>query len=187
MIIVKTLFDFSLIIYNMMKGIRLILIAIASLYFLYYINTYTEWHFLDYVNLIFHEAGHTIFSPFGMFFKIEAGSGMQVAIPLFISIYFFYTQQIISGSICLMWVGQNLLNISIYVKDAIDMKLDLLGGDYVIHDWNYILTEIGVLQYAPQIASVFYVLGVTTIFFAIISAIIYWIKNDDVKVENNIA
>lgn len=160
-----------------MKFIKLLSVILVSAYFMYYINSYTEWHFLDSVNLIFHEAGHTIFFFLGEFFKVLAGSWFQISLPLIISIYFFWNQQFVSASICLMWVGQNIMNVSIYVKDALLMQLPLLGGDYVIHDWNYILNQFNLLKYSADIASAMYYIGIITIFIGILSSV-YFAIND---------
>jgi hypothetical protein len=127
---------------------------------LYYAQTYTEWHFIDNVNLIFHEAGHSIFFWAGEFFDMAAGTLLQLSIPLFISLYFFAHRQNISGALCLLWVGQNLLNVSAYAGDAIVMQMDLLGGDLVTHDWNYLLSMTGNLEHTPAIATAFYTLGI---------------------------
>jgi hypothetical protein len=110
---------------------------------------------------------------FGEFIHILMGSGFQVALPLFISLYFFYHRQNISGALCLQWVGQNLLNVSIYAGDSIKMQLPLLGGDSVIHDWNYLLTTLNVLKYTDQIAAAIYTLGTITIFVGTMLALYY--------------
>jgi hypothetical protein len=142
--------------------------AIASAYSIYYIVTAQEWHFIDTVNLIFHEAGHTIFSFFGEFIHVLMGSGFQALLPLSIALYFFYTGQRLSGAVCLMWVGQNLINVSIYAGDAIVQQLPLLGGDSVIHDWNYLLTSLHMLRWTSDVATTLYTLGVATIALGII-------------------
>jgi hypothetical protein len=160
--------------------LRLGLVIVACAYFWHYALTYTQWHFIDIVNLIFHEAGHTIFFFLGDFIRIAAGSGFQVALPLFITCYFFYTKQKISGVICLMWVGQNLLNVSVYAGDAIKMQLDLLGGDGVIHDWNYLLSTLNILKYTPAVASSVYWLGLLIIFTGTFLALYYsWPTNKE--------
>lgn len=41
----------------------------------------STYRFLDRVDLVFHEAGHVIFGPFGEFIGILGGSLMQVLIP----------------------------------------------------------------------------------------------------------
>lgn len=153
---------------------RLLLIIIACAYFWYYVSTYTEWHFIDNVDLIFHEAGHTIFSFFNLFTQILAGSVFQVALPLFISIYFFFSEQKISGALCLLWVGQNLLNVSIYAGDALRMQINLLGGDGVIHDWNYLLSTVGLLNSTSTVALIIYAMGLITMFLGTILSLDYW-------------
>jgi len=135
-------------------------VSLASLYSLYYASTYTQWHFIDYANLIFHEAGHVLFMVFGEFVSITMGSGLQVLLPLSISVYFFLHRQPISSAICLMWVGINLINVSIYARDALFMQLPLLGGDSVMHDWNYILSSLDLLQHTAGIANGLFGLGV---------------------------
>ncbi len=157
----------------MIKYLRLTAILIVCFYFWHYVFTYTEWHFIDYVNLIFHEAGHTIFFFLGTFLNVLAGSAFQVILPLFIVIYFFFNMQKISGAICLLWVGQNLLNVSVYAGDAIKMQLDLLGGDNVIHDWNYLLSTLGLLRYTDTIASMIYVIGLVTIIVGTVLSLYY--------------
>ena len=135
----------------------------ASAYFIHYVVTYREWHFMDTVNLIFHEAGHSLFIFFGEFIHVLMGSGFQVLLPLSIAIYFFATRQHLSGAICLMWTGQNLINVSIYAGDSIAMQLPLLGGDGSFHDWNYLLTTLHILNRTPEVAATFYALGIASI------------------------
>jgi hypothetical protein len=156
------------------KYLRLALIVIVCAYFWYCAKTYTDWHFIDGVDLIFHEAGHAIFSFFSLFISVAAGTGLQIALPLFISIYFFLSGQKVSGALCLLWVGQNLLNVSIYAGDAVRMQLDLLGGDGVIHDWNYLLSNVGLLSSARTVASTLYSMGLITMFLGTILSIYYW-------------
>jgi hypothetical protein len=142
---------------------RLIGVTLASAYSLYYASTGSEWHFIDNADLIFHEAGHVIFIFCGDFITVCMGSGFQILLPLFISLYFFFHRQRISGALCLMWVGMNLISVSVYAGDAIAMQLPLLGGDGVTHDWNHILTTLDILQYTPQVAATLYALGILAI------------------------
>ncbi len=72
-----------------------------------------------------------------------------------------------------------MMNVSIYIKDAILMQLPLLGGDAVIHDWNFILTELDLLKFAPDIASVFYYGGIIFIMIGILSSVYFAMKNYD--------
>jgi hypothetical protein len=157
----------------MIKYFRFASVLIVCFYFWRYVITYTEWHFIDYVNLIFHEAGHAIFFFLGTFLTVLAGSAFQVILPFFIAMYFFFNTQKVSGAICLLWVGQNLLNVSVYAGDAIKMQLDLLGGDGVIHDWNYLLNASGMLRYTDTVACVIYIAGLVTIIIGTILSLYY--------------
>lgn len=143
----------------MNKYLRLAGVLMVCAYFWFYFATYTEGHVIDNVDLIFHEAGHVIFFFLGTFVQVAAGSAFQIAVALAISLYFFLSNQKISGALCLMWVGQNFLNVSVYTGDAITMQLELLGGDGVIHDWNYILNTLNILRHTDIIAKILYELG----------------------------
>jgi len=150
---------------------QLITAVIFSLYFLYYLHAATDWHFLDNFNLIIHEAGHPIFSILGHFMGILGGSLFQVLVPSMFVYYFYNRAEYFSASLLLFWLGQNLINVSIYAGDAALMNLPLLGGDAVDHDWNTILGELGLLNHTALIANSIYSLGVGIIILAIISSL----------------
>ena len=101
-------------------------------------------------NLIFHEAGHFIFSPFGRFMTILGGSLNQILIPAICAGTFLIQQEDPFGaSICVWWTGENLMDLAPYINDARDLKLMLLGGpadEVEGHDWEAILTSLGWLH-----------------------------------------
>lgn len=106
--------------------------------------------FLDYVNLPFHEFGHLFFGIFGETIGIWGGTLMQLAIPLGIFVNFLLRKEIGGTVLSAFWVGENLLNIAVYIADARKMELPLVGsGD---HDWNTILGGLGFLNYDATIA-----------------------------------
>jgi hypothetical protein len=156
---------------SMAKYFKTASVVLVSAYFWYYAQTYTEWHFIDNVNLIFHEAGHTIFFWTGDFLSIAAGSMFQFLLPLFIAFYFYINRQQVSAAICFMWAGQNLLNISVYAGDAIVMQLPLLGGNSVTHDWNYLLSITNMINHTQEIAAALYTLGIIMIITGIAFAV----------------
>ena len=61
--------------------LKLAVAVIAALYFLWCAYDPYQWHLIDGVNLVIHEAGHLIFSPFGEFMTIAGGSLFQVIMP----------------------------------------------------------------------------------------------------------
>lgn len=147
---------------------KIVLVTLISAYMFYYIATLSDWHFIDNVNLIFHEAGHTVFSFFGEFINILGGTLMQILIPAIFSFYFYNRGDYFSASLLLFWLSQNFFNVSVYARDAIKMELPLLGGDGVGHDWNSMLSSAGILKYTEQVSSFFYLAGIIILVFAIV-------------------
>ncbi len=114
--------------------------------------------FLDGVNLMIHEAGHLIFIFFGQMMSMLGGTIFQLLIPVSISLYFLLQKDYFSLAFTLFWIGDNLLNISTYIKDALAMNLPLLVTGS-IHDWNWLLSEWGLLEHAQTIGGLIYLLG----------------------------
>ena len=158
-------------------------IGLLGLYGLFGASNYTVDGFLDGsdhimmflhgVNLIFHEAGHTILSGFGQFLHILGGSLMQVMVPAVIAGYFVATRQMYAGAIALCWVAQNLWDVSIYIKDAQERSLPLLGGEGVLHDWHFLLLDLHLLAQAQLVGTITFVLGSLLYLVAIVIGIYY--------------
>ena len=112
------------------------------------------------VDLIFHEAGHVIFQPFGRTMMILGGSLFQVLLPLVLMLAFLNKNRDgFAASMCLWWSGQSLMDVAPYIADASVLRLPLLGGGIGadspgMHDWANFLRPKGWLQYDQQIASV---------------------------------
>ena len=107
--------------------------------------------FLHLPDLIFHEAGHVLFSPFGRFMTVLGGSLLQVLVPVICAGTFLYQQNDrFAAAVCTWWAGQNLVDLAPYVADARRLKLVLLGGrtgaEVEGHDWEYLLTSLGWLH-----------------------------------------
>jgi hypothetical protein len=112
--------------------------------------------FVHLINLVFHEAGHIIFSPFGAFLTTLGGSLMQILVPLICAGAFFFQQEDPFGaSVCVWWAGESLVDLAPYINDARDLKLMLLGGpadEVEGHDWEAILTSLEWLRFDHAIA-----------------------------------
>jgi hypothetical protein len=118
---------------------------------------------LDNVNLVFHEAGHVIFSLGGEFIGILGGSLMQVLIPVVCGVALLQRGDSFGVALCGLWTGQSMVNVAIYVGDARQLALPLLGGDHVIHDWNYLLGRLGLLEWDRFLAGTITLMAVLTI------------------------
>ena len=122
-------------------------------------SNYAGRSFMHLINLPFHEAGHIFFRPFGDFTASLGGTLGQMLMPLIcLVVLLFKTRDPFGAAVALWWLGQNFFDIAPYVNDARTLSLPLLGGNYGhsspygFHDWEFILTESGLIQYDHAIA-----------------------------------
>jgi len=151
----------------MTKGtFKLIVAVVASLYFFWCAYDPYQWHLIDGVNLVIHEAGHLIFRPLGEFMMIAGGSLFQVIMPSLFVGYFWYHHKYYSAALVLFWVGESILNVSVYAGDSLALQLPLLGGQDSVHDWNYMLSALNLLPATAKIAAGIRLLGTIAIALA---------------------
>lgn len=158
-----------------MKRARLktVIAILATAYFLWCAYDPYQWHLIDGVNLVIHEAGHLIFMPFGEFVMIAGGSLFQLIMPAAFVLYFYRHDKPYSAALVLFWVGESLLNVSVYAGDSIALQLPLLGGQDSIHDWNYMLERLGLLNQTQAIAGLLRVLATLIILAAAVFSCSY--------------
>ena len=122
--------------------------------------------FLHLPNLVFHEAGHFIFAMFGQFMSVLGGSLLQFLIPVIAAVAFLRQDppQPFGAAICAWWAGQNLTDLAPYIADSRSLQLVLLGGrtgaEVEGHDWEYILTALGLLHRDQAIGRLAHGIGV---------------------------
>lgn len=158
--------------------LKLIVAVIASLYFFWCAYDPYQWHLIDGVNLLIHEAGHIIFSALGEFVMIAGGSLFQIIMPAIFVGYFCYQRQLFSAALVLFWVGESILNVSVYAGDSLALQLPLLGGSDTLHDWNYLLSSTGLLQHTAAIAGGIRLLGTLVIIAASVGAFVFARRRD---------
>ncbi len=117
--------------------------------------------FFDEANLFIHESGHTFFSTLGEFAGMAGGTIMQLLVPTISGVYFLYKRDLHSLGFAIFWLGQNMTNISIYAKDARTTLLPLINDG--IHDWNWMLTQTGMLKQDQLIGGSFRFIGILLI------------------------
>lgn len=149
---------------------KLIFAALLSVYFLSIAYAPMSGSFLDNVDLPIHETGHLLFRPLGEFMGIAGGSLFQVIFPAVFVGYFIWHEKYYSAAIVLFWVGQSVLNVFVYAADAVVMQLvltsGLTGSEGSFHDWNYLLTETGLINSTKTVAGIIRMAGT----FVIIAA-----------------
>lgn len=125
------------------------------------------YRWLDRVDLVFHEAGHIIFMPFGAFAGVLGGTLMQLIAPAAFAVSFSLRRSYYSAAAVLFWLGQSLFNVSVYARDARARALPLLTGDEDTHDWFNLLSELGLLRHDQAIGNLFYALGLLCLLAAV--------------------
>lgn len=128
---------------------------------------------LDHFNLLIHEGGHGVFKIFGGFIYTLGGSLMQIILPGIFMIYFITNKKRFGLQLSIVWLGENLMNIAVYAADARSQALPLLGGNKVYHDWNWMLSRLGWLQYDKLIGDIFYYGGVLAFVIAILAPLYF--------------
>lgn len=113
--------------------------------------------------LIFHEAGHVLFGPFGEWVKMLGGSLMQLIMPILI-VYVFWVKQRdrFAAAIGGWFFGLSLIDIAPYMYDALAPQLMLITGgvgEDAGHDWIYLFKSLGLLHKAQIIGGITHTLG----------------------------
>jgi hypothetical protein len=166
---------------------KTVIAVIVTIYFIWCAYNPINATFLHIVYTPLHEAGHLLLMPFGRFISVAAGSFFQILIPAVFFGYFVYHKKPFSASIVLFWVGQSFNDVYVYANDAVVMQLPLLSGvtgsEGGFHDWNYLLTETGLLPHTPLVAKVIRFVGNLIILAAIIGSFIFATEGEEIVSE----
>lgn len=140
----------------------------------YFITGGVDWEkigssFMHLINLPFHEFGHILFMPFGVFMMFLGGSLFQVLLPLALMCVFVFKQRdTFAGSLMLWWCGQSFIDVSPYIADAEYRALPLIGGGgEESHDWGNLLTMMDALDSTQTIANCSFAIGTVLIIVAL--------------------
>lgn len=121
--------------------------------------------------LIFHEAGHVVFMPFGQWMTIAGGTLGQLLMPAILCGALLLKNRDPFGAAIGLWLlGVSLLDVAPYVYDALMPQLMLLGGHTGAdgpHDWIYLLSSMGLLQKAHMLGSLVHTLGALVVLLAL--------------------
>lgn len=141
-------------------------IFIALLPYSTWLIFFYEYHFIDHVNLAFHEAGHLIFTPFGKTGHFLGGTIGQLFFPVAIAVHFWRQGKAFEADVGGVWFAESLMYAAHYMSDARDMRMPLVGGG--VHDWNFLFTKWGVLYRAEAIGTFFHVLAAVLLMGALL-------------------
>jgi len=110
-----------------------------------------EYHFIDGVNLLFHEGGHIFLALFGTTAHFLGGTLAQLFFPAACAFHFLQQRQFFETWLMGIWFAESLMNTARYLGDAQAQALPLVGGH--IHDWNWLLSQWRLLDHCEAIAS----------------------------------
>ncbi len=101
-------------------------------------------------NMIVHEAGHGIcyLLPCPQFFTSLNGTLFQLALPMIFIYYYYKRENRVLAGLGSIWLAQNLVYVAWYMSYSQTPNLYpfFLGGS-AIHDFWYIFSQLGVLEY----------------------------------------
>jgi hypothetical protein len=113
--------------------------------------------------LIFHEAGHVLFMPFGEFTMVLGGSLFQLMVPAFFVAYFALRRDWYAAAFASLYLAASFAGVAVYIADARAGELPLLGGERSNHDWTFLLIELEMLEQDTAIG--WYVMRLGGLFF----------------------
>jgi hypothetical protein len=121
--------------------------------------------------LIFHEAGHVLFMPFGEWVAIAGGTLGQLLMPALLGgMLLWKNRDPFGASIGLWLLGISVVDVAPYIYDALDPQLMLLGGrtgNDGEHDWIYLLRTMGLRDRAQGIGLAVHKVGAVVALLAL--------------------
>ena len=130
-------------------------LAVAALPYVVWLVFAYEYHFLDGVNLAFHEAGHPFLSFLGQTLHMLGGTLGQLFFPAACAVHFWRSDRPFEAALMGVWGGESLMNVARYLGDAQAQTLPLVGGH--LHDWNWLLSRLGLLPWCETLAALLHV------------------------------
>jgi hypothetical protein len=113
--------------------------------------------------ILFHEAGHVVFAPFGATLGVAGGTLGQLLMPLICAVALHRSGDNFGAALCSAWMALSLVDASVYAYDAADPVLPLIGGGTgadSFHDFVFLFDRYGQLGHARGWALLMKAIGV---------------------------
>jgi hypothetical protein len=101
--------------------------------------------------ILFHEAGHVAFAPFGEVLRVAGGTLGQWLVPLACAIALHRRGDNFGAAIASAWCAMSGMDAAVYAYDAFDPVLPLIGGGTgadSFHDFVFLFDRYGQLAHA---------------------------------------
>lgn len=125
--------------------------------------------------ILFHEAGHVVFAPFGEALRVAGGTLGQLLMPFICAASLYRRGDNFGAAICLAWMGMSLMDASVYAYDAADPILPLIGGgtgEDSFHDFIFLFDRYGQLGNARGWARLMKWLGAIGLYASLAWAVV---------------
>ena len=126
-----------------------LVIALYLLFLMYAYRDRTGFLFIDFVNLMIHEAGHAFFSWGGHTLMLLGGTLGELFVPLLCAAFFFFHRQTYGFAFAVLWFFENFLYVGTYMADARACALPLVNSE--VGDWTLLFGQWGLLPYDVRI------------------------------------
>ena len=113
-----------------------------------------------FIFLPMHEGGHMLFFWLGRTMSILGGSFWQIMFPFLSFVIALRQGATVVGPFALFWTGINMMDVSLYMRDAQHRILPLLGGHKSGHDWWNLFRTWDMMDSAETVADLTYFGGV---------------------------
>jgi hypothetical protein len=135
--------------------------------------------------ILFHEAGHVIFSPFGEALRVAGGTLGQLLMPLVCAVALHRRGDNFGAAICLAWLSMSGIDASIYAYDAFDPVLPLIGGGTgadSFHDFVFLFERYGQLPRARGWAMAMKAAGAIGLFASLAwAAVLVYLQSESLE------
>lgn len=122
------------------------------------------WFPLSLFSFALHEGGHIVFGIPGNTFLTKAGGTlMELGMPLVCVFHFLRAKSPAGMGFCVFWLGTALIDVAFYAADAKLQAIILITGksgrEGGLHDWGYMLADLGLMDQCVGIGRMFFFLG----------------------------
>lgn len=137
---------------------------------------------LTMIGFIIHELGHLAFRVAPEWFYVAGGTLFQLALPLGAIIMFVRQRDDAAACFAVCWLAISLVHSADYIADARAQRLDMsmsasfwsladqqsVRPDELRHDWDYLLSSAGLLNWDKSIAACVRVFAVSIAVVAVL-------------------